>query len=142
MSYSDKLKDPRWQKKRLKIMERDNWECCVCGEKKDTLNVHHNKYSGNPWDVEDIELITLCESCHKNTHDLEKIIGPYLCALSKHKGIQLLYLYRLLVNIWNMDNPEKITPNNVDMIIYCLDNDSYNDTIKKEYDKLKGGKNV
>ena len=25
MSYSDKLKDPRWQRKRLEIFERDNW---------------------------------------------------------------------------------------------------------------------
>lgn len=30
-SYAEKFKDPRWQKKRLKIMERDNWKCCECG---------------------------------------------------------------------------------------------------------------
>jgi hypothetical protein len=33
--YSDKLKDPRWQKKRLQIMERDNWCCLVLPHQHD-----------------------------------------------------------------------------------------------------------
>lgn len=65
MNYSEKLKDPRWQKKRLKILERDDFMCKFCGDTKSTLNVHHISYFKNPWDVEDKFLITLCESCHK-----------------------------------------------------------------------------
>jgi len=42
MNYADKLKDPRWQKKRLKIMERANWECESCGDSEKTLHIHHN----------------------------------------------------------------------------------------------------
>ena len=26
-TYKQKLKDPRWQKKRLKVLERDDWKC-------------------------------------------------------------------------------------------------------------------
>lgn len=64
-NYSEKLKDPRWQKKRLEILDRDDFTCQECGDKKTTLNIHHLKYSKNPWDVDNSFLITLCEGCHE-----------------------------------------------------------------------------
>lgn len=66
MTYADKLRDPRWQKKRLKILERDDWTCQWCGDSKKTLHIHHTKYLKEPWDVEDEFLITVCETCHKS----------------------------------------------------------------------------
>lgn len=63
-NYSEKLRDPRWQKKRLEIMQRDNFSCQSCGDDQSTLNVHHFEYHGEPWEVENKLLITLCESCH------------------------------------------------------------------------------
>lgn len=63
-SYSEKLKDPRWQKKRLLIFERDKWTCRCCGDNKTTLNVHHLTYAGEPWECPDENLTTLCEDCH------------------------------------------------------------------------------
>lgn len=64
--YAEKLRDPRWQKKRLEILARDGWECKWCGDKESTLHVHHLWYTKNdPWDAEDVSLITLCESCHE-----------------------------------------------------------------------------
>ena len=66
MKYSDKLRDPRWQKKRLGIMGRDGWECQQCGDGKSTLNMHHKQYHGDPWDAPDDSLETLCEKCHEN----------------------------------------------------------------------------
>jgi hypothetical protein len=65
-SYSEKLKDPRWQKKRLEIMQRDNFTCTLCGDKESFLNVHHMAYSGMPWEIPNESLITTCEFCHKN----------------------------------------------------------------------------
>lgn len=44
MTYYEMLKDPRWQKKRLEIMERDEFACRDCGDKESTLNVHHTYY--------------------------------------------------------------------------------------------------
>ena len=65
--YSEKLKDPRWQRKRLLILERDNWTCQICGDSESTLVVHHRKYLPNtdPWDYPNVLLITLCENCHE-----------------------------------------------------------------------------
>lgn len=65
MKYSEKLKDPRWQKKRLAIFERDGWKCVACDAKDKTLHVHHSSYHGEPWEAPDEELDTLCDYCHE-----------------------------------------------------------------------------
>jgi len=84
MEYSEKLRDPRWQKKRLKIMERDNFSCQFCQSKTDTLNVHHIAYEGEPWDAKDELLITLCESCHeKEEQDLKEVKNTLFNDLKK-----------------------------------------------------------
>lgn len=65
MTYKDKLLDPRWQKKRLEILDRDNFTCQMCGDTKSTLHVHHKEYLNNPWDAISSNLITYCEHCHQ-----------------------------------------------------------------------------
>jgi len=65
MKYSEKLRDPRWQRKRLEVMERDKFTCLACGDRESTLNVHHLQYHGEPWEAEMDELETLCETCHE-----------------------------------------------------------------------------
>lgn len=66
MTYKEQLKDPRWQKKRLEIMERDGWQCQCCFDRDNTLTVHHKKYDNGKmaWEYENELLITLCEDCH------------------------------------------------------------------------------
>lgn len=67
MAYADLLKDPRWQKKRLQILNRDEFTCRNCGLGTKTLHVHHKVYfkqKTNPWDYPDNLLVTLCEECH------------------------------------------------------------------------------
>lgn len=79
MKYKDKLKDPRWQKKRLEILERDNWACQICGDEESTLVVHHFKYSNcEPWDIDNEYLITYCEDCHKSEHEDRKVFKKLL----------------------------------------------------------------
>lgn len=73
MKYSEKLKDPRWQRKRLEILQRDDWACQCCRDKASTLQVHHKQYHGNPWDAPDDSLETLCEECHANRTSLNKL---------------------------------------------------------------------
>lgn len=70
-TYSDLLKDPRWQKKRLEILQRDNWKCFECGDTTNTLHVHHEYYKKNrkPWDYPLIAYKTLCEMCHEIAHE-------------------------------------------------------------------------
>ena len=69
-SYLEKLKDPRWQKKRLEILNRDDWECQLCKDKLSQLVVHHIFYLGyiDPWEYDDVLLATLCEKCHSDEH--------------------------------------------------------------------------
>lgn len=70
MAYSDLLRDPRWQKKRLEILERDGWQCRECGDDKATLHVHHLWYpKGAPWEAPGDILMTLCERCHEEAGD-------------------------------------------------------------------------
>lgn len=65
--YLAKLRDPRWQKKRLEIYQRDNFACRLCGATDRTLNLHHTAYlpGKEPWEAPDSALLTLCEPCHE-----------------------------------------------------------------------------
>lgn len=71
MNYKEKLKDPRWIRRRREIMERDDHRCMICGEDSLLLNVHHLRYrkGAEPWEYDDCELVALCEDCHKMVHD-------------------------------------------------------------------------
>ena len=42
-TYTELLKDPRWQKKRLEIYERDNFTCNQCKNTKKTVKTPINK---------------------------------------------------------------------------------------------------
>ena len=65
-AYREKLMDPRWQKRRLQVLERDGWTCGVCGDTETTLHVHHRWYEGgDPWDAPDEALVTMCKECHE-----------------------------------------------------------------------------
>lgn len=68
MNYKQKLLDPRWQRRRLQILQRDDFRCTSCGNADDTLHVHHFAYGVNPWDVDDKHLTTLCSQCHEYEH--------------------------------------------------------------------------
>ncbi len=75
MTYSENLKDPRWQRKRLEILQRDNFTCQLCKDSETTLHIHHKKYFNktNPWDYENGFLTTLCHHCHSSIELLKKI---------------------------------------------------------------------
>lgn len=73
MTYKDQLLDPRWQKVRLAVMNRDNFTCRMCGDKNTTLNIHHLEYyPGFAWDTPISSLITLCKDCHKEVEQMKK----------------------------------------------------------------------
>lgn len=69
-SYSDHLSDRRWQMRRNKILERDNYTCQHpnCKQPPTTnLQVHHIFYMTfevAAWEYDDTMLISLCEVCH------------------------------------------------------------------------------
>lgn len=75
-NYMDLLKDPRWQRKRLEILNRDGFRCRSCTDDLKTLHVHHLKYDTDllPWEYDDEDLVTLCETCHEVITALEKML--------------------------------------------------------------------
>lgn len=73
--YARKLQDPRWQKRRLEILTRDNFQCQSCGDCRSMLSVHHVEYAPRdfedmrePWDYPDDMLVVLCGLCHETEH--------------------------------------------------------------------------
>jgi hypothetical protein len=98
--YAEKYKDPRWQKKRLEILERDGWKCKLCGNKNNTLHVHHFYYERNkdPWDYPNDALVTLCEFCHEEEPAARKENEDNLLEFLRHKrflsfDIEALQMY-------------------------------------------------
>lgn len=70
MSYAEDLKHPKWQRKRLEIMQRDEWQCTGCESDDKPLHVHHRRYipGRKPWEYADEDLVTLCKDCHQLYH--------------------------------------------------------------------------
>lgn len=87
MKYAEKFKDPRWQRKRLRIFERDGWSCQVCSSTDTTLHVHHRWYEKgkDPWEYPDECLVTLCEECHdQETIGMPKACEELIRAMKRH----------------------------------------------------------
>ena len=85
MTYSDKLKHPKWQKKRLEILSRDKFTCRGCGSKDHTLHVHHFTYQKGklPWEYENSNFITLCDLCHFQEEQIIRDDNKYFISLSR-----------------------------------------------------------
>lgn len=66
MTYQEILKHPFWQRKRLEILQRDDFTCIKCKDKHTNLQVHHLYYENDlyPWEYPNEALISLCELCH------------------------------------------------------------------------------
>jgi hypothetical protein len=71
-SYFELLRDPRWQRKRLEVMEKAEFKCQYCATETETLNVHHKIYrsGADPWDYPNDQLVCICEHCHEEEHAL------------------------------------------------------------------------
>ena len=106
MTYAQKLKSPKWQKRRLEILNRDNFSCQYCGDNTTTLHIHHSKYTGEPWEAPDDDLKTLCEDCHYLI-DVDVLADADAHKLKQQWG--LFYFF--------------IMPNDKGVVIYSKNND-------------------
>ncbi len=70
MKYEDQLKDPRWQRRRLEKMNACGFQCEMCGDGEEELNIHHEEYINYraPWSYDDTQLLCLCRTCHTIAH--------------------------------------------------------------------------
>jgi len=101
LTYSEKLKDPRWQKKRLEILERDGWACQECGAKDKTLFVHHGYYETGkePWEYENETLHSLCEPCHNDGDDLRREVAKSVAHLPVRNMLNLWTALSFLIEL-------------------------------------------
>jgi hypothetical protein len=94
MSYKDKLRDPRWQRRRLDVLNAANWTCQDAGCKSNTktLEVHHCYYlpDTDPWDYPTDAYLALCEDCHEERQQLERDIK-----ISLSRCLRLVPIQRL-----------------------------------------------
>jgi 5-methylcytosine-specific restriction endonuclease McrA len=52
---------------RRRILQRDGWRCQSCGS-MENLEVHHLEFRSQCGHDEETNLITLCRTCHGNSH--------------------------------------------------------------------------
>lgn len=78
--YSELLRLPQWQRKRLKVMEYAKFRCHICGNKNECLHVHHSYYTRGkkPWQYPDGSLICICETCHGKIHPERRAKSPLM----------------------------------------------------------------
>lgn len=158
-SYSDKLKSPEWQKKRLEILERDAWQCQCCGDTEETLQVHHLYYEkdNDPCDYPDESLITLCVHCHAEEGEERYKIQDNLIYSLRVRG----YINSDIEDIANGILNSKHNPHTMPMlseilhsilvkpwVLEYLDDEFYKDkhgkssVFRKESNKGKNGKST
>jgi hypothetical protein len=143
MTYKEKLLNPKWQKKRLEIFQRDNYACQCCGDKENTLNVHHRRYLKveSPWDYPDNLLVTLCVSCHEEeTNFMQQYIEVIIEQLrDKFFSGDVLDLAAAINGIDTKINSKKV----INAIFYLLRNEKEIIKLSNKYDgfvrKIKNG---
>lgn len=110
-TYSEKLKHPKWQKKRLEILNRDNFTCQCCKADDKTLHIHHFKYNDcEPWEYENTDLITLCEDCHEHEEFLKNFTGDgfdYVASLGFLRNDLSIIVRQISVKSDNMNDIER-----------------------------------
>lgn len=99
-SYKEVLTDPRWQKKRLEIFDRDKWACRYCDDTTKTLHLHHLFYLADkpPWDYPDYAFLTLCCDCHKDEENLKSEDSVLLASFSM-SNLNRRQLYALALEL-------------------------------------------
>lgn len=109
MTYSEKLQDPRWQKKRLNVLELDDYTCQLCGSTTKSLQVHHKYYIHglNPWEYDVKTLTTLCADCHQLEGDMKKEYEPKLLRAIYDAGFTAADIGELVKGFGDMELQDK-----------------------------------
>jgi hypothetical protein len=109
-TYKEKLLDVRWQKKRLEILQRDAWKCCICSKGEEdgvTLHVHHIFYDWwlDPWEYEPETLVSLCSDCHEKEpkqYEQRYEIAVQMITAAGLPSAHLGALVRMLFNLYQL----------------------------------------
>lgn len=118
-AYSDKLRDPRWQRKRLEVMQRDEFMCQACFDSENTLNVHHNYYKPNaePWEYPIESLVTLCENCHQEETENRRAEEQALLDVLRRIGFKSGHINGLMSALYQTFGDEPMFSDNWDFYL-------------------------
>ena len=133
MNYKEQLADPRWQKKRLQILERDKFTCQICHDAETQLQVHHIKYDPTfkslAWEYPPHNYKTLCKDCHKALTEHLKEHGDdkefNVLKIKDGKGNNFCFIYTngiLKFDVSGFDGYLNLTENTTHSVVQFLIN--------------------
>lgn len=96
MSYAERLKDPRWQRRRLERLSVYDFKCADCGSGEKTLHVHHTYYlTGKmPWEYPDEALLVLCAGCHSFREAVQRTLLSMVGQLGECELLMVFWFAR------------------------------------------------
>lgn len=135
-NYKEQYLDPRWQKKRLLILERDDWTCQCCYSKENTLNVHHRIYITDKdlWDYPDDLLVTLCVDCHESEkEDMKKALSELDLQMKMKFLSDEITDIAQGINEIGLENFSEVTSITASAIRWSFSNKKMNETMMRSY---------
>ena len=109
-TYAQKLRDPRWQEKRLRLFDKAQWTCELCFRVRpeEGLQVHHPIYLAglDPWEYPDEIMMALCEPCHVARQEVERQWFYKAAVAIRYKSTDELQT----MPVWWMIETKQFTP--------------------------------
>ena len=118
MNYAQQIKHPSWQKKRLDVLEQNEFKCQECGASEEELHVHHPVYRRGAmiWQYETEELQCLCHKCHKESHAIDEQLKQALSVLDRCNRLAVLGYTHSMVHPPTMSEDENYMNGYIDQI--------------------------
>ena len=94
-TYSELLRHPLWQKKRLEVLSLHNFRCQECHDDEVPLHVHHGYYEKGkkPWEYDTFTLHCLCEDCHLQFEETLGDIRQMMAEIGSLRALEMLRGY-------------------------------------------------
>lgn len=107
-TYSEKLKDPKWEEFRQRAFDRYGRRCTECGEDShygEHHHVHHKRYirDREPWQYDLDDVTVLCKMCHNEIHDAEQDFRDLIRQSRPNVAFHFQYLAQCLSEIDEYD---------------------------------------
>lgn len=132
--YQRKLRDPRWQKKRLELLAKADWKCQEPGCRRwifqhtehvhippdveaPSLEIHHLYYEWgrDPWEYPDDAFLVLCDECHEERQAIERHIKKELVKMLRSVPAPILEdIFGEMIEAKFGRKPDRLTPEKTD----------------------------